>query len=247
MLVNLMENEMRSKFLIVSGAVFFLGMSSAVSYAEQIQPPLKRGEMIFSKFDANGDGKVSYVEYTDAKSKFHQKRQIQHMERLDVDKDGAISVNEFSHWDKMMQQHKKNKEGFVGGGKKAGGRHGKKSVNQDQRFERCDYNKDGKIERSEMQQAFNEKADKIFAKKDKNNDGVITKDEMGRKTPEQRFAEHDINGDGKIDKGEMAKFREARSKKHFEMKDKNNDGYLDQSEFGKRKWKGGGSYRGNMK
>lgn len=238
---------MKSKFLIVSGAVFFLGMTSVASFAEGMQPPSSRGEMVFSKFDANGDGKVSYDEYTAAKSKLHQKKQSKHMERMDVDKDGSISANEFSHWQKMMQQHKKDKESLKGGGKKGGGKHQKNSVNNEQRFERCDQNKDGKIERSEMQQMFNEKADKIFAKKDKNNDGVITKDEMGRKTPEQRFAEHDINGDGKIDKVEMDKFRDARSKQHFEMKDQNKDGYIDQSEFGKRKWKGGRSHRGNMK
>ncbi len=247
MLVKLMENEMKSKFLIVSGAVFFLGMTSVVSYAEQMQPPSKRGEMMFSKFDANGDGKVSYDEYTAAKSKFHQKKQSQHMERMDVDKDGAISANEFTHWQKMKQQHNKAKKGHMGNGKKGGGKHGMNPENKGEYFERCDKNGDGKIEKSEMQQIFNEKADKIFAKRDKNKDGVITKDEMERKTPEQRFAEHDINGDGKIDQEEMAKFREARSKKHFEMKDKNNDGYIDQSEFGKRKGKGGGSYKGNMK
>lgn len=240
-----MVNKMKTKFLIIVGAIISLGMNSVASYAEDVQSPSPRGEIVFAKeimfakFDANGDGKVSYDEYMVAKDKFHQKMQSNHMKLLDVDKDSTISPSEFSHWREQMQHKNGSKKGGYGYGKFTG--------NHEERFERCDYNKDGKIEKSEMQQSFNEKVDKIFAEKDKNNDGVITKDEILPKTPDQRFAEHDINGDGKIDKTEMDKFRNEKSKRHFEMKDQNGDGYLDQSEFGKRKWKGGGSHRGNMK
>lgn len=246
MLTNLMVNKMKTKFLIIAGAVIALGMNSAVSYAEDVESITPRGEKVFAKIDANGDGKIDYAEYTSAKDKFHQKRQTNHMQRMDVDKDGFISANEFSHWGEQMQQQRKGKKSGKGAGKKGGYMHEKFSGNTEQMLARCDYNKDGKVDKTEMQQLLSDKVDKIFDKKDKNKDGFLTKDEMVPKTMEQRFAEHDLNGDGKIDQSEMDKSREEKSKRHFEMKDKNNDKYLDQSEFGQRKWKRG-QRRGNMK
>jgi Ca2+-binding EF-hand superfamily protein len=78
-----------------------------------------------------------------------------------------------------------------------------------------------------------------FQKADKNNDGFLTQEEVGA----QRW-EHmkiaDVNNDNKVSREELRQAFEGTGRgehgDRFEQADKNNDGYLTQSEVGAQRW-----------
>lgn len=231
---------MKNKFLMVVCTAASIALTPIISWAEESAPQRLGKQALFSRLDINGDGKISPQEFQDATGKFHQKRRANHMQRMDVDKDNAISLNEFKHWHENMHQQKGGSKKHHGNKHKKPGAHG-----FEQRWEKADINKDGKVERAEMLSVLTEKVNKIFDHKDRNKDGVITKDELVPPTVDERFANHDTNNDGKIDQAEMDKFRDEMSQKRFEMKDANGDGFIDINEFGRdRKGRHGDGFGG---
>lgn len=66
-----------------------------------------------------------------------------------------------------------------------------------------------------------------FKKRDKNEDGVLTGNEIGRKMAKR----YDKNKDGKVDKAEFEAGRRADFLKHLKKKDVNNDGVLSGNEL----------------
>ncbi|THB69546.1 MAG: hypothetical protein D6B28_11255 [Gammaproteobacteria bacterium] len=229
---------MKNGFIVSAFTVLAIALAPAVSLAEGTGMRFHGKEVLFSLLDSDDDGKLSYEEYQSAAKKFLKKRRAGYMERMDVDKDNSISLNEFKHWhENIMDSRKKGKGGNKEGDKKQG-KHGRKN-DPGKRLERFDLNKDGVIERVEAESVMAKMVDRIFEHKDRNKDGVITKDEMQPKGIDDRFAEHDLNKDGKLDQIEMDQIREERTKHRFEKDDKNNDGYIDINEFGQNRGKHG--------
>ncbi len=75
-----------------------------------------------------------------------------------------------------------------------------------------------------------------FQKADKNNDGYLTKDEVGAERWEHiKIA--DVNNDNKVSQQEMKQaFAGMRPGDRFQKADKNNDGYLTEDEVGAKRW-----------
>jgi len=95
-------------------------------------------------------------------------------------------------------------------------------------FHDMDINKDGKLDKKELDDA----AQKIFKVYDKNGDGYLDKSEfMALEGARSRFEELDTNHDGKLD---MQELRDAASRK-FDLYDKNHDGALDDLECSPRR------------
>jgi len=95
-------------------------------------------------------------------------------------------------------------------------------------FQDMDINKDGKLDKKELDDA----AQNIFGKYDKNGDGYLDKSEfMATEGATSRFEDLDTNHDGKLD---MKELRDAASRK-FDLYDKNRDGALDDLECSPRR------------
>lgn len=86
----------------------------------------------------------------------------------------------------------------------------------------ADTNGDGKVTLDEALAA----AKARFDKRDKNKDGVLTKDELGERG-QRLFAKADTNNDGKITAAE----RDAAVRAMFAAKDANKDGVLTKDEY----------------
>lgn len=110
-------------------------------------------------------------------------------------------------------------------------------------FETLDQNKDGQVNRSEMESA----AKSRFAEVDRDDDGFLTKDEItahvdqemtkrAQKRQKKMFSRFDDNDDGKISFEEMGPMRK-RLDKMFSRVDKDNSGALSKDEFDAAKQK----------
>ena len=127
----------------------------------------------------------------------HQTGQT-YFDKLDTDKDGAVSRDEFMAAQALrFQALDKNKDGAVSKDEYTAG-----NRNQERRakwFEQMDTNKDGKVEKTEWDTA----QDKHFAARDKDKDGKWTKGEKGH--AQKHDKQHDKKPHGK--KGETPEKR----------------------------------------
>ncbi|MCD6360951.1 MAG: EF-hand domain-containing protein [Armatimonadetes bacterium] len=172
----------------------------------------------------------------------------QHMlERLDTNKDGKISKDEFPGRDEVFDRIDANGDGFITedeaaaiGNRRGGGQRGQMDPAQrwQRMLERQDTNKDGKISKDEFPGR-----DEVFDRIDANGDGFITEDEaaaMGnRRGGGQRgglIARMDQDGDGKVTREEWAAA--------FDKLDTNGDGVLDQQDRPQRGGQGGPRHGG---
>ena len=110
------------------------------------------------------------------------------------------------------------------------------------RFDAMDTNKDGALDKSEVNSKTGGRLAKAFDEIDSNKDGKVTKDEIkagwqARSAERQakRLARIDTDKDGKVSWAES----EAQAKARFDKADANHDGFLDTSELshGHKGWR----------
>lgn len=193
-------------------------------------------EEMFKRMDRNGDGKVTPDEAPEERREMF--RQL--LSRVDDDKDGAATLDEF-------------KQGFGGGrpgqpsqpGQPARpsepGRPGMPQPGGDGLVRAIDADKNGEISADEIAGAAD-----ALKKLDRNGDGKITREEIGpppqpagrpgmppegfRPDPERFLGymkQQDKDGDGKLSKDEVGE----RMRENFANLDKNGDGKLDDVEL----------------
>ncbi len=116
-------------------------------------------------------------------------------------------------------------------------------------FNQLDKNEDGKISKSEAEQAPRERLVNNFDRLDSNTNGYIEKSEFMefnlRLNNRDGIIElADTDKDGKVSIEEALAFTQKREKEHLLRADKNNDGFLDQNELAEaRPLRRGNDYR----
>jgi Ca2+-binding EF-hand superfamily protein len=177
-------------------------------------------EEMFKRMDANGDGKVKPDEVGEERRE--QFKQI--LSRVDADKDGAATLDEF-------------RKGFAYANPQPNqtGLEGPNSM--EQVFKTLDADGNGALSKEELS-----KAAEALAKLDKNGDGSVSREEAmprpgqpqpgqpGRPDGGQMLAymmRQDTNGDKAISKEEAGE----RLKENFDRIDRNSDGKLDETEL----------------
>lgn len=99
------------------------------------------------------------------------------LKRMDTDGSGTVSKEEYTAYrDKIFATRDRNKDGKVTHDEMMGMASGAFRERQSMRFMRNDANQDGAIDKAE----FGSQTERLFAIRDRNKDGVLTADEMGR-------------------------------------------------------------------
>ena len=145
----------KSKFIamaFLTAAAFNLVATPGVAGAFQRQPG-KIKEKIFSRLDADGDGKIAETEFT--------ARRAEQFGKMDRDGDGSVTLSEM-------------KEAAEGRSRRFRKRRGDRGGNVEARLNRADRNGDGVVSKSE----FEENGRELFKKIDPDGSGQVTLEEF---------------------------------------------------------------------
>jgi Ca2+-binding EF-hand superfamily protein len=172
--------------------------------------------------------------------------------RADTNNDGTLSLEEFkTHHDLMrqrMQERMRDRRSRAGGPAGPGQRHGAPGENLD-RMKAADTNNDEQVSAEEFKAAFPNAPAEQFARMDRNNDGVLSKEDMpepppaaAENMPRKKGGERaaliqkaDTDNDGRITPDEFKKaFPEAPADR-FQKMDADNDGALTKKDLAQRK------------
>lgn len=151
--------------LVAALAGVFAVTAAAPSYAAK--DPVKKEKRInrmIKRADLNGDGKISQSEMTRGMAVTFAK--------IDVNGDGTLSPSEISGAKAVLKAERKRAKAS-GEGKLQFVKFPAKRINK--RFERIDANGDGALSKGELDQV----AQRMFKKRDKNNDGYISAADFG--------------------------------------------------------------------
>lgn len=201
-------------------------------------------DAFFSRFDKNGDGKVTPDEMPEER----RERFTALLTYADTNSDGGIEREEFA---KMRERAAGGQTGRPGqqnsarqnpaqGGQQTSNGQADSAAAYEAVFKTLDKNGDGKLSSDEIRNASDS-----LAGLDKDGDGSITVAELGRTRPRalaglgggganadparvwQRLIANDKNKDGKLSEDEMPE----RLQQAFSRLDQNGDGYVDETEF----------------
>ncbi len=257
-----MKNSIKKLPVLCVAIALAVGSTAVFAQAQQVAPDHARPLM--KQFDANKDGVIDRAEA--AKSP----KLTERFDQLDANKDGRLSADERS------QMRGKHRSGRMGGG-----HHRMKALDTDQdgrisrteaaagqgklagRFEQMDANKDGYLDRADMQARVAQRRAEFFSGADANRDGRVTRDEFivehGARNAERRAQ----RAQRAQVAGKQMRVRQAPTEQQqieftgnvFDRMDANKDGALTRAEFaafkpnghGMRHGKGHGHGMGNAK
>ena len=177
-----------NKMHLLAAAVA-VALASTLAIAQNNDAPRQQ-----ARIDANADGVVDRTEA----AKFP--RLAAKFEQIDTNKDGKLDAAE-------RQTHRANRQGGKRGGMHRGGMHG------DMGMKRMDTDGDGRISKAEAQAAAARYAERFDAM-DANKDGYLDRSDMQARMAERRaafFASADANKDGRLSRDEFAAHRNAQS------------------------------------
>lgn len=192
-------------FCLSSALLLLMPVQAEETLQEDVKPE-KEKKGFLQKFDSDGDGKVSKDEFKDSMGK-----RFQHM---DSDHNGTISIEEF-------QQYRQQQRGIDPNKAKAIAKH--------------DSDADGKLSKEEFLAPRIKRAEEKFIELDKNNDGMLSADEIPDTSNQQPpkkanepslFPNIDANQDGEIsDEEKNAAFEQL-----FDRLDQNQDQIVTEDE-----------------
>jgi Ca2+-binding EF-hand superfamily protein len=193
-------------------------ISSSSSLSQIAQAEMR--QRMFSKMDANGDGKIGKDELTQMVTKGPQGGPSVDdiMSKLDTDGDGSITQSEFAAGDKANGQGQGGPPPMMGGMGNTSSADLVKQLLSD-----ADTDSDGKISKDELTQVManapkgGSSVDDIMSELDTNGDGFISESELlaasqadqqaqglqGGSSMDELFSKLDTNGDGSISKSEF--------------------------------------------
>lgn len=195
------------KFAIIPALVFssviFSSLASAAPRADggHGRGPGKHAH--FQRWDANNDGKITRQEAMTAADR--------HFDEADADKNGALTLAEMQA--RHAQNKPSAEERFAQRDANGDGKLSPQEVPRmaKERFAKLDGNQDGFLSLEEMKAKHAEKAARgqdRFAGADANGDGVLSRAEM-RALKEAHFKKMDKNNDGVVTQDEVGRGRRA--------------------------------------
>jgi hypothetical protein len=156
--------KMKTAFIAALAGVFAV-TAAAPSFAAK--DPIKKEKRInrmIKRADLNGDGKISQSEMTRGIAVTFS--------RIDANGDGALSASEISGAKAVLKAERKRAKA-AGEGRLLVVKFPAKRINK--RFDKIDANGDGVLSKGELERV----ADRMFKKRDKNNDGYISTADFG--------------------------------------------------------------------
>lgn len=194
---------MKTRIWLIAAAALVFVVAPRVSAQEAPAPPTPPRD-ILKQADANGDGKVTFEEFSAAQPSADRKT----FDQLDKNKDGVISQE-----DRLVRRAEPPT--LVS-------------------LQQADKDGDGKITLKEAQAVIPGMTQEKFAVFDRDKDGVVSKDELPKlpalPSPPHpifaRFREADKDGNGKVTLEEAQAVVPDITKEKFSQLDKNGDGVL---------------------
>lgn len=187
-----MKNSTKLMFSVAAAAVVAMGVSVPVIAKSRMG-------MMFEKVDTNGDGYLDAAELSAARDA--------RFDALDTNNDGVVTREEIAaHRGKMKAEH---------------GKSGKSGKMAEKAFKRMDTDGNGSISQEELEAGMKKRHGKraearqgrMMEHMDANNDGKLTKEEMGSHMSDRMMSRLDADGDGRISKAEAEKMHSKWRKK----------------------------------
>lgn len=166
-----------------------------------------KGEIFLSKFDSNGDGKVTREEFMNAS--------VERFDRMDANSDGKISQDELHAYMQQRQearrQEKFKKIDANGDGNISRDEYlAHKRSRAERQFSRMDKDSDGRLSGMEFGEhkrpGKHRRGGRIFEHLDKDRDGVVSREESNEGWSNW-FAKIDRDGDKVITPAELESYR----------------------------------------
>jgi Ca2+-binding EF-hand superfamily protein len=161
LLYRLKGPDMKIKTALIAAiaGVFAVTATAPAFAAKDPAKKEKRINRMIKRADLNGDGKISESELARGIAVTFA--------ALDINRDGALSADEISNAKATMKAHRKQARA-AGEGRLHFVKFPAKKITK--RFDKIDANGDGKLSESELTRV----SERMFKKRDKNNDGYIT-------------------------------------------------------------------------
>ena len=156
--------KIKTAFIAALAGVFAVTAAAPSFAAADPAKKEKRVHRMIKRADLNGDGKISKTEMTRGIAVTFA--------MVDANGDGVLTVAEISNANAQIKAERKRAKAS-GEARVQFVKFPVKRINK--RFDRLDINRDGTLSKAEIERV----ADRMFKKRDKNNDGYVTASDFG--------------------------------------------------------------------